>query len=71
MFYLFRTVILKEVESLVNALCGHFRRLWDLSKGLEVGGMGLNYVTVALLVFNTVPCPTVLAYQSYSLLYFN
>lgn len=71
MFYLFRMVILKEVESLVNQLCvWTFRRLWDLSKGVEVGGMGLNYVTVAL-VFNTVPCPTVLAYQSYSLLYFN
>ena len=55
----------------MNAFCGHFRKLWDLSKGLEVGGMGLNYVTIALLVFNTVSCPTVLAYQSYSLLYYN
>ena len=65
-------IILKEVESLVNAFCGHFGKRWDLPKGLEVGGMGLNYVTVALLlVFNTVSCPTALAYQLYSLLCFN
>lgn len=56
----------------MNAFCGHFGKRWDLPKGLEVGGMGLNYVTVALLlVFNTVSCPTALAYQLYSLLCFN
>lgn len=44
----------------------------DLFKGLEVDGMGLNYVTIVLLlVFNTMCCSTVHAYQPYLLLCFN